>query len=212
LNQLAVKSKSPAPHDGPSQATIPPSDWVRRWAHLVAPGARVLDVACGNGRHMGFFKEMGCEVTGIDRNQDALSYSARYGRIIQADIENGPWPTLAEAFDAVVVTNYLWRPLWPALIQAIKPGGLIIYETFANGNETVGRPSRPEFLLQPDELLKAFEGFTIVAYENGFLPKPDRFVQRLCARKPAKTPMSPSNLQSHVLLSVECDITPITTL
>ncbi len=212
MNQPKPGSKPLAPHDGSTPVHLPPSEWVRRWAHLIAPDASVLDVACGSGRHMAFFSDKGCQVTGIDRNLDALALSARYGQVIQADVENGSWPIQAATFDALVVTNYLWRPLWPALMQAIKPGGLIIYETFANGNETVGRPSRPEFLLQPGELLKAFEDFIPIAYEDGFLTKPDRFVQRLCARKPTETPLLPGTLQSHVLLSLECGTTPFTTL
>ena len=101
-----------------------------------------------------------------------------------ADIEGGPWPLAGRQFDALVVTNYLWRPLMPTLLASIAPGGVLMYETFAAGNETVGKPSRPDFLLQPGELLRATEGLRTVAYEDGFETSPDRFVQRIVAVRP----------------------------
>ena len=104
--------------------------------------------------------------------------------VIEADIENGPWPLAGRQFDAIVVTNYLWRPLWPDLLAALAPGGVYIHETFAHGNATVGKPSRSDFLLQPGELLRACAGLQVVAYEDGFLPDPDRFVQRIAAVRP----------------------------
>lgn len=103
---------------------------------------------------------------------------------VQADIEQGPWPFAGRSFDTVVVTNYLWRPLLPVLVQSVAPGGALIYETFAAGNETVGKPSRPDFLLQPGELLAASAGLHVVAYEDGFLDHPPRFVQRIAAVRP----------------------------
>lgn len=170
-----------------------PSAWVRRWSHLL-PSLRssVLDVACGHGRHMRWFAEKGHEVTGIDRSPQAITASARWGSAIEADIENGPWPLEGATFDAVVVTNYLWRPLMPRIVASVAPGGVLIYETFASGNETVGKPSRPDFLLQPGELLRATSELQTVAYENGFLPAPDRFVQRVVAiRKPGTSAVPP---------------------
>ena len=158
----------------------PPSGWVQRWAHLLKPSSRVLDVACGHGRHMAFLKGLGHAVCGIDRNPEALRSAATHGRVVQADIENGPWP-LNETFDAVVVTNYLWRPLFAHMQQSLAPRGVLIYETFARGNEQVGKPSRPDFLLEPGELLQAFATLRVVAYEHGFLSAPDRYVQRLVA-------------------------------
>jgi len=161
--------------------TESPSAWVRRWSHLVPPGGPVLDVACGHGRHLRWFAGRGHPVTGVDRAPEAIAAVAGFGRALQADIENGPWPFEGEHFAGVVVTNYLWRPLLPALVASVAPGGVLIYETFATGNETVGKPSRPDFLLQPGELLQACHGLRVVAYEDGFLSPPDRFVQRIAA-------------------------------
>jgi SAM-dependent methyltransferase len=170
-----------------------PSAWVQRWSHLVPARGSVLDVACGHGRHMRWFAGRGHPVTGIDRSAEAIASIANIGRAIEADIENGRWP-LEEGttFDAVVVTNYLWRPLLPRMVASVAPGGVLIYETFAAGNETVGRPSRPDFLLNPGELLQATQGLHTVAYEEGFCGAPERFVQRIVAtRKPGTSPAQP---------------------
>jgi SAM-dependent methyltransferase len=164
--------------------SLEPSAWVTRWSALLPPGATVLDVACGSGRHLRGLAARGHRVTGIDRDGAALAPLQGLGELIVADLEAEPWPCEGRQFDAVVVTNYLWRPLFPALRQSLAPGGLLIYETFAAGNETVGRPSRPEFLLQPGELLERSQGLRIVAYEDGFLDAPPRFVQRVVARQP----------------------------
>ena len=164
------------------------SAWIRRWSHLVAPGGCVLDVASGLGRHLRWFAHRGHPVCGIDRAPDAVASAASVGEAIQADIENGPWPLAGRQFSAVVVTNYLWRPLLPAIVQAVAPGGVLLYETFAVGNETVGKPSRREFLLDPGELLQASAGLRVVAYEDGFLDAPPRFVQRIAAVREAAAP------------------------
>ena len=165
-----------------------PSDWVQRWQHLIRPGARVLDVACGSGRHMAWLSQRGCHCTGIDRSAEALAQAGRFGNTVQADIEGGPWPLmqhgLPQQFDVVLVTNYLWRPLFPVLLQSLAPDGLLLYETFTQGNEAVGKPSRPEFLLQTGELLQLCQSLRIVAFEDGFLPNPERFVQRIAAFRP----------------------------
>ena len=161
--------------------TEAPSAWVRRWSHLVAPGGTVLDVACGHGRHMRWFAQRGHRVTGVDRNPEAVAAVAALGRALQADIENGPWPLPGEHFDAVVVTNYLWRPVLPAVLAALAPGGVLIHETFAIDHATVGRPSRPDFLLQPGELLRVCQDLRVVAYEDGYVAEPERFVQRIVA-------------------------------
>ena len=162
-----------------------PSTWVQRWSHLVRPGGTVLDVACGHGRHLRWFAQRGHPVTGVDRSPEAIAAVAHLGTAIEADIENGPWPLLQggqpQRFDAVIVTHYLWRALFPTLLASLAPGGVLIYETFAAGNETVGKPSRPDFLLQPGELLRVCTGLRVVAYEDGYLAAPERFMQRIAA-------------------------------
>lgn len=174
-----------------------PSAWVRRWSHLVPAGGSVLDVACGAGRHLRWFASRGHAVTGVDRDPAAIAATAAVGRVVQADIENGPWPFAGQRFDAVVVTNYLWRPLLPVIVNSLADGGVLIYETFAIGNETVGRPSRPDFLLQPGELLGASAGLHVVAYEDGFCDHPERFVQRIVALR--KRPSSDALPARHSL-------------
>jgi SAM-dependent methyltransferase len=157
------------------------SVWVSCWAHLVPQGASVLDVACGHGRHTKFFAARGCKVTAVDRDAQALESLRGIAETLEADIENGPWPFAARKFDAVVVTNYLWRPLLPAIVDCVAPGGVLLYETFAAGNEKFGKPSRPDFLLQPGELLQACAALDVVAYEHGRLEDPTRIVQRIAA-------------------------------
>lgn len=157
------------------------SAWVQRWSHLVGPGATVIDVACGSGRHLRWFAQRGCRVTGVDRDDAALAFSRDIAETVLADIESGPWPLPGRRFDAVVVTNYLWRELLPTLIDSVGEGGVLIYETFSAGNEHVGKPSNPKFLLQAGELLRAAKGLRVVAFEEGFASEPERFVQRLVA-------------------------------
>ena len=157
------------------------SEWVQRWSHLVPPGGRVLDVACGAGRHARWFAARGHPLILVDRNAEALSALTGLGEVVCADIEGGPWPFEGRVFDAVVVTHYLWRPLMPTLLASLAPGGVLIYETFAQGHETVGKPSRPDFLLRSGELLRHCAPLRVVAYEDGFLPQPARFVQRVVA-------------------------------
>jgi SAM-dependent methyltransferase len=172
------------------------SDWVDRWSYLVAPHARVLDVACGRGRHVRHFAARGAHVTGIDRDADALSPLQDLGRMVTADIEGGPWPLPGEVFDAVIVTNYLWRKLFPVLLQSVAPGGVLIYETFGHLQWQHGRPSNPAFLLQPLELIDWVRGqhpdappplpsFQVRAYEDGELANPPRHVQRMVATRSA---------------------------
>ena len=172
--------------------TQPPSLWIQKWAHLVAPQGTVLDVACGAGRHMQFMAERGHAVTGVDRSPEAIEAARPWGHALLADIENGPWPFPDLTFDAVVVTNYLWRALLPTLLASLAPGGVLLYETFAAGNETVGKPSRADFMLQPGELLRVCQGLRVVAYEDGFLDGPARFVQRIAAvRETAQASLTP---------------------
>ncbi|MFZ4651842.1 MAG: class I SAM-dependent methyltransferase [Rubrivivax sp.] len=158
-----------------------PSAWVLRWAALIPRGGTVLDLACGSGRHVRALAGQGLRVTGVDRDAAAVQPLSSLAEILVADLEDGPWPLQGRRFDAVVVTNYLWRALLPHIVQAVAPGGVLVYETFARGHETIGRPSRPEFLLEPGELLRSCAGLRVVAYEDGFLDHPPRFVQRICA-------------------------------
>jgi SAM-dependent methyltransferase len=174
-----------------NHASLTPSPWIVRWSHLLAPVAGVLDVACGSGRHMRWFAERGHAVTGVDRSQEAVDAAASFGHAVLADIETGPWPFEGQRFGAVVVTNYLWRPRLADIVAAVAPGGVLLYETFAAGNEQVGKPSRPDFLLQPGELLAACAGLRVVAYEDGFLCDPERFVQRIAAVRPQATSAMP---------------------
>ena len=154
---------------------------MRRWAPLIRRGGRVLDLACGSGRHVRWLAAQGLHVTAVDRDAAALQPLHTIADVRVADLEDGPWPLDGERFDAVVVTNYLWRPAWPPLRAALADGGVLIYETFAAGHERFGRPSRPEFLLRPGELLDLARGWHVVAYEHGRLDGPPRQVQRIAA-------------------------------
>lgn len=168
-------------------ATDTPSGWVRRWAHLVPDGGGVLDVACGRGRHVRFFASRGHTVTAIDRDAEALAGLPDGVRAVCADLEGALWPfDDAEQFAAVIVTNYLFRPLLPRLVQCVAPGGVLIYETFAAGQARFGRPSNPDFLLRPGELLAAVaDTLRVVAYEDGYVAQPRQAcIQRICAVHP----------------------------
>lgn len=188
----------PAPSTQPLSA---PSDWVMRWAVQWARGARVLDLACGSGRHMAALAGLGLQPCGVDRDPLALAQAAQWGPVVCADLEACPWPLVdaqgqAQRFDAVVVCNYLWRALWPPLLHSVQPGGWLVYETFAQGHEALGRPSRPDFLLQAGELLRVCAGWDVVAFEAGELSDPPRRVQRIAARAPplGAQPLAPARL------------------
>jgi len=169
-----------APH-----ATLAPSAWVERWSHLLAPGARVLDVACGSGRHMKWLKQQGINALGVDRDEQALADLRALGfEVLVADLEQECWPLEPHIVDAVLVTHYLWRALWPDLKAVLKPKGMVIYETFSMGHEALGRPKNPDFLLRSGELLTAFADFHIIAFEEGLELEPQRLLQRLVAQKP----------------------------
>jgi len=141
----------------------------------------VLDVACGSGRHLRWLAAQGFAVTGVDRDAAALAGLDTLARTLLADIENGAWPFSGQRFDALVVTNYLWRPLWPTLLASLADRGVLIVETFAVGNEAFGKPSNPDFLLRPGELLEVCRGLHVVAFEDGVLDAPARRVQRIVA-------------------------------
>lgn len=145
----------------------------------------MLDLACGNGRHLHWLCQQGFSVLGVDKTIAAARINAPKAILIEADLEQGPWPLRSpdglQAFDAVVVTNYLWRPLFSTILGSLAPQGVLIYETFSVGNATVGRPSRPEYLLHSGELLQVCANLQIVGYECGFLRAPERFIQRIVA-------------------------------
>ena len=166
-----------------------PSSWVTRFAPEIEPGGPVLDLACGSGRHSLFLLQRGHRVTACDIDVSRLTDIQEEAglEIIAADLENGSWPFSERQFSAVVVTNYLHRPLFPDILAALTPGGLLLYETFAAGNESFGHPRNPDYLLKRGELLSgAFAALTILVYEDLTIndPKPAA-VQRVCARKPA---------------------------
>jgi SAM-dependent methyltransferase len=157
-----------------------------QWAGLIAPEAAVLDVAAGGGRHSRFFADRGHRVTAVDRDTSRLAAHAGI-ETVEADLEDGsPWPLPGHTFDAVIVTNYLHRPLFPALLDALAPGGVLLYETFMEGNERFGEPSRPAFLLKDGELLDRVRGrLSVTAYEARMISEPKMaMVQRIAARRP----------------------------
>jgi SAM-dependent methyltransferase len=192
-----------APAVATTHAEVPPSAWVQRFAPLIPAGGTVLDLACGSGRHIPLLLAQGLRVTGVDRDAAALEQARQRAGptaaldLLPADIEHGPWPLPGRRFAGIVVTNYLWRPLWPALLDALGEGGIYLHETFAHGHQHIGRPSRPDFLLQPGELLRVAQGLRVVAFEDGFEPaqggRAARFVQRIAAarERPATDPNDP---------------------
>ena len=164
---------------------LAPSAWVCRFAHLIATGGAVLDLACGPGRHARHLAGLGYRVEAVDRDSAALAAVAGVTGVVTrcADLEGSPWPYGAGRFDGIIVSNYLYRPLLADLLAALRPGGVLIYETFALGNEKLGRPSNPEFLLRPGELLQWVEGrLNVLAFEQGVVERPKAAViQRICA-------------------------------
>lgn len=175
-----------------------PSAWLTRFTHLI-PSGEVLDLASGAGRHSRWLAEQGHPVLAVDRNADALALAAGEGiQTQQVDLESGKeWPFAANRFAGVVVVNYLHRPLWAKMIASLALDGILIYETFALGNEQFGKPSKPDFLLRHGELLEiaAQYGLQVIAYENGYTehPKP-AMVQRICAIK-NRHRLPPENLR-----------------
>ncbi len=193
---------SPMTAPPPVTSPLPPSRWLQLWSHLLPrepQAGPVLDLACGQGRHTRYLLDQGLQVTAIDRDAAALAALAAQAstdrlEVLQGDLENGPWPLQGRQFGGVVVTNYLWRPRFSDLLDTLAPAGVLIYETFAAGQETVGRPRQADFLLQNGELLRLCADLRIVAFQEVFLDDPERFVQRIVAvKKP---------------LSLECPSTP----
>jgi SAM-dependent methyltransferase len=164
---------------------LPPSPWVQRWLGWIRPGGLVLDLACGAGRHARLLARLGFEVLAVDRAPELFADPPAGVTLMGADLEGAAWPLEGRRFDAIVVTNYLHRPLLPILAASLERGGLLIYETFARGNERFGKPSNPAFLLEPGELLAAVQGrLHVIAYEDLVVEDPrPAAVQRLCARQ-----------------------------
>jgi SAM-dependent methyltransferase len=167
------------PHDTPT-----PSAWVTRWAHCIPAGGRVLDLACGNGRHARHLAGLGYSVEAVDRNPGIRDLLAGVPGVDTrvVDLEGGGWPYWGQQFAGVVVTNYLHRPLVPLLLDILSFGGVLIYETFALGNAQFGKPSNPAYLLQPGELLEAARNrLRVIAYEDVVVSEPrPAAVQRMC--------------------------------
>jgi SAM-dependent methyltransferase len=164
------------------------SSWVRRFAPFVAEGGTVLDVACGAGRHTRWLLERGYRVVAVDI--DVAEVADLHGdprvEVVEADLEDGrPFPLRARRFDGVVVIHYLYRAILQDLVRAVAPGGILVYETFARGNERFGRPTNPAFLLRPGELLDAVRGeLRVLAYEDLLVDEPaPAAIQRICARR-----------------------------
>lgn len=184
------RSQSASPAALPAHPPVPTvSTWVRRWAGAIRAGGTVLDLACGAGRHARFLAARGQVVEAVDRDVVALAALSGSEGVTPccADLEGGAWPYTGRSFDAIVVTNYLHRPLLPLIADSLAPGAVLIYETFRAGNESYGKPSNPAFLLQPGELLTFAQGagLQIIAFEDGFRAPPSAaLIQRICAVRP----------------------------
>lgn len=181
-DELASSGRVALPLVGPT-----PSAWVVKWSNAIEAGGIVLDLACGSGRHSRFLAENGFRVLAADIDLSRFGAVAENIQTLQADLEGSPWPFHGRTFDAIVVTNYLHRPRFEYLLAGVRSGGLLIYETFAAGNERFGKPSNPDFLLQPGELRRRVGGdFHILGFEEGEVafPKP-AVTQRICARRQA---------------------------
>ena len=165
------------------QSSTAPSVWVNRFLPLIKPGGLVLDLAAGSGRHVRLLRDCGFAVCAVDRDTTALlAFAGPCCEVRRIDLETDDRTHLGDDYNGIIVTNYLHRPLLPAIARALAPGGVLIYETFARGNERFGRPRNPDFLLRPGELLEAFTTLTVVAFEQGevTVPRP-AVLQRLAA-------------------------------
>tara|TARA_B100000686_G_C16671547_1_gene906762 strand:- start:244 stop:795 length:552 start_codon:yes stop_codon:yes gene_type:complete len=165
-----------------------PSDWIVKWAPLIIEKGKVLDIACGSGRHSVFLANAGHFVTALDKDVSRLPHDPQI-KAIKSNLEDlSAWPLVGKKFNGIIVTNFLYRPLFPVISRSLLPGGVLIYETFGIGNESYGRPRSKRFLLQPGELLEAFSReFVIIAYENGIrsVPSP-AVIQRIIAIRKSK--------------------------
>lgn len=185
MNQSDPASPTPLDVSPPAESCAPPSPWVSRFAPLIAPGGAVLDLACGGGRHARHLAGLGHAVEAVDSDASAIGALAGIPGITgrRADLERGPWPYTGCHFAGIVVTNYLWRPLFAHLMATLDKGGILIYETFMVGNELFGKPSNPAYLLRRDELRHVVHNhLEVIAFEQGEISAPrPAVVQRLCA-------------------------------
>jgi SAM-dependent methyltransferase len=169
----------------PHAANSAPSEWVCRFAPLFLSGGRILDLACGSGRHALYLAASGLRIEAVDIDATSIALLAGVANVSAriVDLEAGTWPYSQERFDGIVVTNYLHRPLLPLLVAALGAGGVLLYETFAAGNERFGRPRNPDHLLRPGELLETVRGrLRVVAYEETTVERPrPAVIQRICA-------------------------------
>ncbi|MEJ2802099.1 class I SAM-dependent methyltransferase [Comamonadaceae bacterium PP-2] len=186
---------------------LPASPWVVRWAALARPGGDALDVACGSGRHARWLAQSGFGLHAVDRDAQAIASLQQAlpglpsSKLVCSDLEQAPWPFEGRHFDLVVVTHYLWRPLLPTLADSLAEDGVLIYETFTRDQAGIGKPSRPDFLLQPGELLAhaGRAGLRVVAYEDGFEAHPGRFIQRIAAVRESKAAQSGEPARRYLL-------------
>lgn len=164
-----------------------PSAWVTRFSGLIAKGGTVLDLACGSGRNTLWLAGQGLHVVAVDRDAHLIATMTGIPGIsaIEADLEGQAWPFAERRFDGIIVCRYLHRPLLPILADSLNEGGILIYETFMSGQENLGHPRNPDFLLHPDELLHAYaEKLDVIAFEQGLISEPrPAFLQRICARR-----------------------------
>jgi len=172
------------------ESASPSSPWVARFAPLIPEGGEVLDLACGSGRHACLLAGMGYKVEAVDRDAVALEAMAGIDGITTrcADLESGPWPYYARTFDGIIVSRYLFRPLFPAIFNCLEIGGILIYETFMEGQQLLGKPSNPAFLLRSGELLDVIgKRFTVIAFEQGEVAgekdNPPQVIQRICVSR-----------------------------
>ncbi len=190
-----------------THGTLPASAWVRRFLAGAPPGGQILDVACGGGRHLRLALAQGYAVVGVDRDLSGVADLAGTPglELVAADLEDGrPFPFRGCTFAGVMVTNYLWRPILPDIVRCVSSNGVLIYETFALGNERFGRPGNPEFLLRPGELMEAVHGKLVpIAFEHVTLSAPHRVVQRIAAVGPDHSwlsePPGPSDAHSALM-------------
>jgi SAM-dependent methyltransferase len=164
------------------------SKWIEDHINLLPRNGHVLDLACGGGRHSRHLAAQGHDVTAVDIDTTGIEAAMLSGvEIVSADLEEGPWPFVKSSFDSIIVVNYLWRPQFNYIKATLKPGGVLIWDTFALGNEKYGKPSNPKFLLKPDELKQAFEDFDCLDYWEGIVDQPSPAVrQSIACRKPQK--------------------------